>query len=146
MVEKNFPGPVPHRRALSLLHFQRLQRAKTRKHFFHTKPRNERESGKENDSAGEQMLAAGALQGDAQGQKEKLYSKRNDSSARRGHEQRPDGEKGEKSDDEPALAADFAEDERHQRDRNNEFSESSKMISIHIRPERNSPVVHLPKP
>src|ERR1700722_1756131 len=146
MVEEDVPGVDAHGGAFTGSHFKRLQRSEAFEDLLHTKPRDEKQGQEQDDAAGQDVLSAGAAQQYQEDENAELYAKTYNAAAGRGQEKSADGQKRENSDQVPALFADLAEYERHQRDGNNQLGESGEVIAIDVGAKGDAAVAHLAEP
>ena len=146
VVEKDTESVLPHRGALAGRDFEALQRVKAIENLFDSEPGDEEEGEEQDESAGEHVAAAGAPEQRDQEKQAHLDAERDDASAGSAKKERADREQSADGDDEPALAADFAEHERHERNGDDEFGESGEMVAIDVWAEGDAPVAHLAEP
>src|SRR5580704_11679931 len=146
MVEEDVPGVDAHGGAFTGSHFKRLQRGEAVEDLLHTKPRDEKQGQEQDDAAGQDVLSAGAAQQHHEDENAELDAKTYNAPAGRGQEKSADGQKRENGDEVPALFADLAEYERHQRDGHNQLGESGEVIAIDVRAKGDAAVAHLAEP
>src|SRR5580698_9267698 len=146
VVEENAPGVQPHRGALPGGDLNGLHGREAVEHLLYAEPGDEQESKEKDEAAGEDMAAAGAAQQRDQKEQADLDAEAHDTPTRGGKEERADRKQRADGDDEPAFAANLAENERHERNGYHQLDESGKVIAVDVWAEGNSAVAHLAEP
>ncbi len=137
---------MPHRGALAGGDFEGLHGREAVEHLLYAEPGDEEEGEEKDEAAGEDVAAAGAAQQRDQEEQADLDAEADDASARGGEEERADRKQRADGDDEPAFAADLAENERHERNGNHQLDESGEVVAIDVWAERNSAIAHFAEP